>query len=181
MEGIHGIIGLPSGLTPSQPTNTSNLELAISGGGFFQLQGPSGSRLYTRNGSFSINSQGVVVSSSGYELYPLISMPLNRQSVSVGADGEVSVTVENSSGTMRVGNIQLATFVSPGDLEEVGGNVFRATNTSGSAETGTPGTGRFGNIIQTSSSDTKTSDVEGLVGDIVAQREEWSSTIVQKP
>jgi len=53
-------------------TTSSNLDLAISGDGFFTLQDASNGLVYSRNGEFQEDSQGNVVSSSGaaLQVYP---------------------------------------------------------------------------------------------------------------
>src|ERR1019366_9824728 len=85
-----------------------NLDLSITGQGFFQITMPDGTLSYTRDGSFSMDSQGNVVTASGYPLSPAITIPANAQSVSVGTDGTVSVTVAGASKPTVVGQIQLA-------------------------------------------------------------------------
>ena len=46
------------------------LDILIEGRGFFQILLPDGDVAYTRDGAFKIDSEGRVVSSSGYELQP---------------------------------------------------------------------------------------------------------------
>ena len=47
----------------------------ISGRGFFQVLLPDGSQAYTRDGSFKIDSEGRLVTASGYEVQPSITVP----------------------------------------------------------------------------------------------------------
>jgi len=63
-------------------TTSSALDLAISGNGFFTLNGPSGN-IYTRNGEFSEDAKGNVVSTTGEDLqvYP----PLANGGFNTGA------------------------------------------------------------------------------------------------
>src|SRR5487761_1997639 len=91
-------------------TNGS-LDLSVTGLGFFQITMPDGSLAYTRDGSFSMDSQGNVVTASGYPLSPAITIPANAQSVSIGADGTVSITTAGSAKPTSVGQIQLASFI----------------------------------------------------------------------
>src|SRR5918993_3560370 len=70
---------------------TSNpLDIAIQGNGFFQVQMPDGSSAYTRDGSFQVNAQGQLVTSSGFAVQPAIQIPANALSVSVSRGGIVS-------------------------------------------------------------------------------------------
>src|SRR5262245_57171800 len=52
----------------------NSLDLAIQGRGFFQVLLPHGTFGYTRDGSFQTNSQGELVTSSGYKVQPGITI-----------------------------------------------------------------------------------------------------------
>src|SRR3954452_19720291 len=56
------------------------LDLAINGQGFFQILLPDGTTGYTRDGSFHQDSQGQLVTSTGYALQPAVTIPSNAQS-----------------------------------------------------------------------------------------------------
>src|SRR5258705_2233994 len=72
---------------------TSNpLDVAVNGSGFFQVLLPDGTTSYTRDGSFPIDSQGHVVTSSGFQVQPAITIPANALTITIGRDGVVSVT-----------------------------------------------------------------------------------------
>ena len=103
--------------TPGSLKNTGgDLDMAIEGRGFFQVEGPNGRVYYTRDGHFSVNSEGTVVNSEGYRLYPTLTVPRQAKSVEVGSDGTVTVTMPGDSGQTEVGSIELATFANPGGL-----------------------------------------------------------------
>src|SRR5687767_12552320 len=53
----------------------NNLDVAVNGQGFFQVQLPDGTTAYTRDGSFHLDAQGQLVTSSGYALQPAITIP----------------------------------------------------------------------------------------------------------
>ena len=55
-----------------------NLDIAIEGEGFFQIRMPTGETAYTRDGSFQISDQGVLVTSGGQALDPPIRVPDRR-------------------------------------------------------------------------------------------------------
>src|SRR6202161_1980621 len=57
-----------------------NLDMAITGLGLFQITTAEGPLAYTRDGSFSMDAQGNVVTASGYPLSPAITIPVNAQS-----------------------------------------------------------------------------------------------------
>jgi flagellar basal-body rod protein FlgG len=148
----------------------NNLDVAIQGRGFFQILMPDGTQAYTRDGSFHLDSQGQVVTASGYVVQPAITIPSDAQSVSIGSDGTVSVVSPGSSTPTQVGNIQLASFVNPTGLQPVGQNLYLESGSSGSAQTGTPGLTGLGSLTQGSIETSNINVVEELVGMIEAQR-----------
>ena len=96
---------------------TSNdKDLAIQGSGFFQVLMPDGTTAYTRDGSFQVDNQGQMVTSSGFVIQPAITIPANAQSISIGRDGTVSVTQPGSANATQVGQLQLATFINAAGL-----------------------------------------------------------------
>ncbi len=89
----------------------------MNGQGFFQVQMPDGTTSYTRDGSFQVGAQGQLVNSSGYAVSPGITMPANTQSITIGRDGIVSVTVAGTTAPQQIGQIQLANFMNPAGLD----------------------------------------------------------------
>ena len=70
---------------------TNPLDVAIKGNGFFQVQMPDGTTGYTRDGAFQVSSTGQLVTNNGQQVLPGVTIPANAQSVTVGADGIVTV------------------------------------------------------------------------------------------
>ncbi len=66
------------------------LDVAIRGRGFLEILLPDGTTAYTRDGTFQLDDQGRLVTSSGYEVQPGIVVPENTQSLTIGSDGTVS-------------------------------------------------------------------------------------------
>ena len=54
--------------------SANSLDLAITGDGFFALQSPDGTKVYTRNGGFVLNEQNQMVNSAGQSL---LSLPVD--------------------------------------------------------------------------------------------------------
>src|SRR6185436_15702810 len=77
----------------------NSLDLAINGGGFFQVLLPDGTSAYTRDGAFHVDSQGQLVTSSGFHVQPAITIPPNSLTVNIGCDGVVSVTRAGTAAT----------------------------------------------------------------------------------
>ena len=82
----------------------NNLDLAVKGQGFFQIQLPDGSTGYTRDGAFQLDATGQIVTANGHVLQPGITVPANAQSVTVAADGTVNVTLPGRPRRNRWGN-----------------------------------------------------------------------------
>jgi flagellar basal-body rod protein FlgF len=106
------------------------LNVAISGPGYLVVQAPQGQR-YTRNGSFSINGTGQLVTTEGYEVIGdagPITFQQNDHDVSISQSG--IVTVREGTGTIDVprGKLQLVAFDSPNQLQKDGGSTFLAPN-----------------------------------------------------
>jgi flagellar basal-body rod protein FlgG len=81
---------------------TSNpLDVAVSGDGYFQVTLPDGSTAFTRAGAFKLDSTGSVVTSSGDPLSPQINIPDGSESIAIGDDGTVSVTLAGQSAPAR--------------------------------------------------------------------------------
>ncbi len=149
---------------------SNNLDVAIKGNGFFQLQLPDGTTGYSRDGSFQVNAQGQMVSSSGYLLQPAITIPAQAQSVTISNDGIVSVTLPGQSAPQQVGQMQLANFINPAGLDPRGENLFSETAASGTPAAGSPGANGLGNVAQGFVESSNVNMVEELVGMIQTQR-----------
>jgi len=148
----------------------NNLDIAIQGDGFFQILMPDGTTAYTRDGSFQKDSEGQLVTSSGFALQPAITLPANTTSVTIGRDGTVSVTQGGSTAPTQVGTVQLATFVNAGGLLSVGENMYLETASSGTPTANTPGTNGAGLLNQGFVETSNVSVVEELVNMIQTQR-----------
>lgn len=150
---------------------TSNdKDLAISGSGFFQVLQPDGTSGYTRDGSFQVDSQGMLVTASGYAVQPAITIPANYQSITIAKDGTVSVTQAGNPTPTQVGQIQLATFSNPAGLESRGENMYVETAASGAPNANAPGTNGAGTLAQGYVETSNVNVVEELVNMIQTQR-----------
>ena len=152
-----------------QQTN-NNMDLAITGRGFFQVTLPDGTLAYTSDGSFKLSGQGNLVTSTGFALSPAITIPANAQTVTIGTDGTVSVTVPGTPTPTQVGQIQLADFINPSGLQPRGDNLLIESVSSGAPQVGTPGTNGLGATQQGSLETSNVNTVEELVSMIETQR-----------
>lgn len=150
---------------------TSNsLDVAINGRGFFQVQMPDGSVAYSRDGSFRTNPDGELVTSGGLKLAPSITLPQGAQSVNIGADGTVSVSIAGQAAATQVGQIQITDFINPAGLLAKGENLYAETAASGAPQTGTAGAAGFGTLVQGALEASNVNVVEELVNMIETQR-----------
>jgi flagellar basal-body rod protein FlgG len=148
----------------------NNLDMAISGRGFFQIQMPDGTIAYTRDGSFQVNNQGQVVNVNGYPLSPSITLPQNAQSVTISNDGIVSAQIPGQAAAQQVGTITIADFINPSGLEARGDNLLFETGASGSPQSGTPGLNGLGTLQQGTVENSNVNVVEEMVNMIETQR-----------
>lgn len=161
--------------------NTDNpFDLAVQGKGFFQILMPDGSLAYTRDGSFQINQDGQLVTSSGYEVQPSITVPEGALSVTIGSDGTVSALLPGSTAPTQIGSLQLTDFINPAGLQAVGQNLLIESGSSGAPQTGTPGLNGLGTLTQGAVESSNVNVAEELVNMIETQRAyEMNSKAIQ--
>ena len=167
--------------TEGNMEQTANaLDLAIEGDGFFKILLPNGEFGYTRNGSFKLNSNGQMVTPTGYTLDPEISIPEDTRNITISSDGIVSITQGDSDIPTEVGNIELAKFINPGGLRPIGRNLYVATEASGDEIAGVPGSDGLGTLSQGFLEMSNVNVVEEMVNMIISQRAyEMNSKAIQ--
>ncbi|MGZ5202169.1 MAG: flagellar basal-body rod protein FlgG [Telluria sp.] len=157
--------------TQGNPTSTGNSkDVMINGSGFFQVLMPDGSTAYTRDGSFQLDANGQMVTSSGYPLQPSITIPANATDITIGRDGTVSVSIPGSAAPTQVGTLMVSSFVNPAGLESKGENLYVETGSSGTANANTPGTNGTGPLMQGYVESSNVNVVEEMVNMIQTQR-----------
>ncbi|MCE7629661.1 flagellar hook-basal body complex protein, partial [Vibrio fluvialis] len=137
---------------------------------FFQIENSDGQIMYSRNGQFHVNSEGLMVNSQGLPLQPQIQVPDDAISLSVGVDGTVTITTAADSTPQELGQITLAKFINPAGLEALGGNLFRETEASGAADELIAGEDGVGSIKQGVLEGSNVQVVEEMVDMITTQR-----------
>ena len=148
----------------------NQLDVAIQGSGFFQVLMPDGSTGYTRDGSFQRDSQGQMVTASGFPVQPAITLPANAISVTIARDGVVSVTQPGVVAPVQVGSMQVASFINPSGLQSMGENLYQETASSGTPSTSVPGTNGSGLLSQNYVETSNVNVVEEMVNMIQTQR-----------
>jgi flagellar basal-body rod protein FlgG len=156
-------------------TATGNAyDIAIEGVGFFKVTNPdTGDEFYTRNGSFKLRSDGVLVNHLGYELTPQINVYPNEDnpyvSISIAADGTVSGQLANGE-TEALGELVTYNFTNPAGLAPQGNSLYLNTSTSGEPVEGQPSINGFGSLAQAYIEGSNVELVEEMVNLITAQR-----------
>jgi flagellar basal-body rod protein FlgG len=131
-------------ITPTE----KELDIAISGEGFFQIQLPDGGTAYTRAGTFERDATGTMVTADGFTVEPGITIPDDARALSIAADGTVQVTIGNNTNATTIGRVELARFINQSGLQAIGDNLFLETASSGPALAGNPGDEGFGTLRQ---------------------------------
>ena len=160
-------------------TTNQQLDLAIMGDGFFQIENSEGEVFYTRNGQFQVNSEGQIVNTAGYTLVPEITIPENAVLVNISAEGIVSAQIAGQVEEDELGQITLAKFMNPSGLQARGGNLFAETAASGEMMEQVAGTEGAGQLQQGALEGSNVQVVEEMVDMVSTQRAyEMSAKIV---
>jgi flagellar basal-body rod protein FlgG len=164
-------------------TTSNQLDFAIEGDGFFQVQGPGGQIYFTRAGNFGLNANGELVlgsANNGYRVEPAVTIPQDATDVVVTADGEVQIRTQDSPNLQTLTQLQLAKFVNPDGLLKLGDNLYSKTDASGEETLGSPGQQGYGNIRQGFLESSNVEPVTELIDLITTQRAfELNSQVVQ--
>ncbi len=167
-------------MTQGAMTQTGNkLDVAINGRGYLQVLMPSGETAYTRAGNLSVNDQGQVVTSEGYQVIPQMTIPQTAADVSISSSGQVQATLPGQVNPQQVGQMQLVSFYNEAGLEAIGDNLFLQSGSSGAPVTGTPNSTGFGALQQGYTEASNVDPVTEISALIVAQRAyEMNSKVV---
>ena len=164
-------VGTPRSMTQGTLSQTGNdLDLALSGEGFFKILMPDGSYQYTRDGTFQMDNQGRVVTAQGNPVQPTMTIPNNASGLAVSEQGQVSVTLPGSSTSSIIGQIGVTRFINKAGLQPVGNNQFTETPSSGAPQDGTANSEGFGKITQGSLEQANVDVVSEMSDLIAAQR-----------
>lgn len=173
-----GTVYRMNGQGPVQITE-NDLDVAILGRGYFQIDMPSGETGYTRDGTFQINENGDLVTMQGYRVLPGITIPANAVSIEISAEGSVEVKVQGQAAMQNVGQLQIADFINPAGLEAIGDNFFLETSASGAPTTGTPNSEQFGKLESGALEGSNVDVVSEITSLITAQRSyEMNSNVI---
>lgn len=145
-----------------------DMDLAIIGDGFFQVQDQNGDTLYTRDGALKIGPNGGIVNSQGMTMGGFPNVPANATEISISESGDITFLSDGE--VVSSGEISISKFRNPAGLLAVGGNLFRETEASGTAIPGDPADNGYGSIQQGYLETSNVNIVEEMVNMIMAQR-----------
>ena len=148
----------------------NELDVAIQGDGFLQIEMPDGSTGYTRSGALKRDSTGRLTNSDGSPILPTITIPDGARQITISESGIVSAVVGAATTSTQIGTLELATFTNNGGLAAIGKNLFTETSASGSPQVGTPGTNGVGTLLQNYLEGSNVNIVEELASMITTQR-----------
>jgi flagellar basal-body rod protein FlgG len=151
--------------------NTGNpYDLAINGAGYFRITMPDGTDAYTRAGNFALSPEGQIVTDKGYIVAPGVAVPQNATGITINAQGQVQAAVPGQTAPQQVGQLELTRFPNEGGLNAVGDNLYTETPSSGSPQSGVPGSIGYGTIQQGFLEGANVNAVEEMTSLITAQR-----------
>jgi flagellar basal-body rod protein FlgG len=148
----------------------NELDIAIEGDGFLQVEIPNGNTSYTRAGALKRDSNGRLTTSDGYPIIPEITLPDSAREITISPTGLVSAVLGDDTESTELGQLELAGFTNNAGLAAQGKNLFGETTASGTAQIGTPGEDGYGTILQTFLEGSNVNIVEELANMITTQR-----------
>jgi flagellar basal-body rod protein FlgG len=164
-------VGTPRSMTQGTLSQTGNdLDLAVSGEGFFKILMPDGTYQYTRDGTFQMDNQGRIVTAQGNPVQPTITIPQNASGITVNVQGQVSVTLPGQTSSTIIGQIGLTRFINKAGLQPVGNNQFVETPSSGTPQDGIASSEGYGTMTQGSLEQANVDVVSEMSDLIAAQR-----------
>ena len=148
----------------------NELDVAIEGNGFLQVEVPNGTTAYTRSGALKRDGDGRLTTSDGYPILPAITIPDGSNQITISETGVVSAVIGEDTESTEIGNLELGIFTNSAGLAAQGKNLFQETAASGTATTGTPGDEGYGTLLQSYLEGSNVNIVEELASMITTQR-----------
>lgn len=156
--------------TQGDPTQSgSQFDLMIAGKGFFKILS-NGEEVYTRAGSFKVDSEGYLCDSNANRLQPEFSVPTTAVTFTVDEGGNMVAMEADGSTVAASGQLTIYNFINPAGLQAIGGNKFTPTAASGDPIEGNPGEDGLGTIAQGFLEMSNVDVVEEMVNMIATQR-----------
>ena len=110
------------------------LDIGLSEPGFIVVTNKNGQPAYTRDGSFQVNSEGMLVTANGSIVGNGIKIPTDYQRLLIKQDGRINVIQKLGEGEKTIGKIPVVNFANAEALKKIDDNQFAATVDSGEAK-----------------------------------------------
>lgn len=107
------------------------LDIGVEGPGFIPITRRDGLVAYTRDGSFSVDKDGYLVTRDNFIVGNGIKIPPNYHDLKIKKDGTVAIKENIDSDEKILGKIPLVYFNNPEELKTIDGNNVVATQNSG--------------------------------------------------
>jgi len=148
------------------------LDLSIVGddNAFFRIARANGRVAYTRNGNFTRDQNGNMVTMEGDFLDPNINIPQETKRITIGTNGRVTTFDDTVPEGADQGQITLTRFMNPSGLRPVGDNLFEETAASGVPQEVIANEQGAGYILQFHLEHSNVQAVQELINLIEAQR-----------
>jgi len=158
----------------------NKFDLALTGNGWFQIEGADGETLYTRSGAFNTNATGQLVTLDGFTVQPDITVPADAVEIVVNKSGQVFARLDGQTDLQELGQLTLGTFANEAGLAPLGDNLYQETAASGPANVGVPGDPGYATIEQGYLEASNVDPVKEITELIAAQRAyEMNSKVIQ--
>jgi flagellar basal-body rod protein FlgG len=124
----------------------ADLDLAIEGNGYLEVQLPTGQVGYTRDGALKRSAEGLIVTSDGHPVVPGVTIPSDARGLTISPSGEVWADFADRVDPELIGQLTISSFSNEKGLEAIGSNLFVESPASGPAFSGTPGQDGLGTL-----------------------------------
>jgi flagellar basal-body rod protein FlgG len=111
-----------------------------------------------------------MVTAQGNLVQPGITIPANASSITINAQGQVSVIVPGNTTPQILGQLTLTRFINKAGLQPIGDNLFIETPASGTPQDGIANTDGMGDLQQSNLEQANVEAVTEISNLIAAQR-----------
>lgn len=107
------------------------LDIAVEGAGYIPVTQPDGRVAYTRDGSFTMDSKGYLVTPKGDLVGNGIQIPSDYHKIAIKENGQILVQTSKRGPFNPIGKLSLVRFANPEGLTNLGNNKLQPSAKSG--------------------------------------------------
>jgi flagellar basal-body rod protein FlgG len=165
-----GVGSLLKNFSAGEVKATGNeLDLAIRGDGFIEVQLGDGSTGYWRGGTVQVTAEGWLATSQGQLIKPQIRVGKDAKGLLITPEGRVLHRAEGVR-DVELGQLDLHVFSDPSGLRVLGDGLYQSTSGSGDAMPLRPGADGAGTFMQGYAEQSNVKLVDEMVNLMLAQR-----------